>query len=407
MRFDHTDWLIHFVRDRIPEQDFPTADEEAELMMAGGELEIDANAFNVLSTIVRLGGLLPGYSFRNGKTTLYGGKPVVCATEMPIYSFAKYAQNQKNLRNVSPYGVAFLKKEFFEAGGRPVIYGLSTNNVTYQSKNWCSRILDSNILPVDEQYRLVSFSLDSQKKIDWSHEREWRWIAGNNKEHKIYLKSGFGYDDDVSGLPLFSGIENDGHFTKIGIIVWTQEEARIIQEELTGFYLLGSNNYGVPFSKRLLEKSFIIVLDDLIHAVEVDKKIEMQTIEGVSEQCLLKPLVICENTEVHSDKILETISLARASGESAAREFQQKHPSDTGSCGFANVISFDVTHPIIQQLLKMEIASGPYDGKVVIYLHGDWEPRQSIDYNEKIAKAMSVTFNQNLGDIFSWESRPD
>jgi hypothetical protein len=62
MRHDHTAWLVHFVRDRKPEQDFP---DEAGIF-ANGELEMDASAFDVLKTIVRLGGVLPGYSFRSG-----------------------------------------------------------------------------------------------------------------------------------------------------------------------------------------------------------------------------------------------------------------------------------------------------------------------------------------------------
>ena len=124
MRHDHTDWLIHFVRDRFPEQDFPGETEEKYNHWVGGELEPDAGAFQVLKTIIRLGGLYPGYSFRSGKTTLFGGSPVVCATEMPIYSFASYAKERSQSQSVSAYGIAFLKTEFFEAKGRPVIYGL-------------------------------------------------------------------------------------------------------------------------------------------------------------------------------------------------------------------------------------------------------------------------------------------
>jgi hypothetical protein len=93
MRQDHTNWLIHFVRDRLPEQDFPGETEEEYLHHVGAELEPDADAFCVLKTIIRLGGLYPGYSFRSGRTTIYGGEPVVCATEMPLYSFAKYVSD--------------------------------------------------------------------------------------------------------------------------------------------------------------------------------------------------------------------------------------------------------------------------------------------------------------------------
>ncbi|MEI6208228.1 MAG: hypothetical protein WCP20_15715 [Desulfuromonadales bacterium] len=100
MRHDHTDWLIHFVRDRLPEQDFP-GDEDAADFYVGGELDFEAPAFSVLKTIIRLGGLITGYSFRSGRTSIYGGKPDVCATEMPIYSFADSLHSGENLTLMS------------------------------------------------------------------------------------------------------------------------------------------------------------------------------------------------------------------------------------------------------------------------------------------------------------------
>jgi len=59
MRHDHTHWLTHFVRDRLPEQDFPGESEEDAGYYEVGELEPDAGAFSVLKTIIRLGGIIP------------------------------------------------------------------------------------------------------------------------------------------------------------------------------------------------------------------------------------------------------------------------------------------------------------------------------------------------------------
>src|SRR5438105_15895287 len=98
MRHDYTKWLTHFVRDRIPEQDFPGDSEEVSGRFQGDELEPDASAFAVLKTIIPLGGIAPGYSFRNGRTTIYGGQPAVCANDSG---------------KVSAYGIAFLKPEFY------------------------------------------------------------------------------------------------------------------------------------------------------------------------------------------------------------------------------------------------------------------------------------------------------
>jgi hypothetical protein len=52
MRHDHTSWLIHFVRDRNLDQDFPGDTEEEFDHFPGGELEADADAFYVLETII-------------------------------------------------------------------------------------------------------------------------------------------------------------------------------------------------------------------------------------------------------------------------------------------------------------------------------------------------------------------
>lgn len=407
MRFDHTDWLIHFVRNRKPEQDFPGKDEDTALRFAGGELEFDADAFSVLLTVIRVGGIFPGHSFRNGRTTIYGGQPAICATEMPIYSFSKYVRERGKADVVSAYGIAFLKTEFYAAGGRPVIYGFSSDNVSYQENTSFSRVFDEAVLPKHEQFRYVAYSLSRDKWIDWSHEREWRWIARDKTRHRIWAKGGSNQCDFIPGLPLFAGEENEGYFSRVGIIVWSNEEAARIQKELTGYYLAQSNNYDSPFSPKLLRNSFIIVLDDIIKAVEVEKRLEAQTIEGIETGKLLKTVVLCENTDAHEPDIRETIVEAKAVGKTAATIYLSKHPLESGSCGYASIISYNVTHPIIQQILKMDVASGPFDGKVVIYIHGDWATSQSINYNEHIAAAMCEVFNVRLGRMFYCETRLD
>lgn len=407
MRFDHTKWLIHFVRDRKPEQDLLLFEEyEGDLFDYNG-IELDADAFSVLLNIIRLGGLLSGYSFRGGRTTIYGGKPAICATEMPIYSFSEYVRKRGKADEVSAYGIAFLKSEFYEAGGRPVIYGLTLNeNVSYRENNSFSRIFNESVLPLQEQFRYVAYSPTNDKWIDWSHEREWRWVARDDDKHTVWAETN-DYADFIDGLPLFNGKENNGYFSKLGIIVWNNEEATRIQEELTGYYLAQYNNYSTPFSRILLENSFIIVLNDVIKAVENDKNLEAQTIEGIQAANLLKAILICENTETYENIINKTLKEAKEAGKRAADNYLTKYPDCIDSCGFASVISYEVTNPIIQQMIKMQIGSGPFDGKVVFYIHGEWQPQQSISYEEYIAEAMCEVFNRKLGKLFYCESRLD
>lgn len=409
MRHDHTKWLVHFVRDRDPEQDFLGEEEDEAGLYIGGELALDASAFEVLSTIVRLGGIAPGYSFRSGRTTIYGGKPAVCATEMPLYSFAKYAQSRKDSSKVSAYGVAFLKTEFFEAGGRPAIYGLSSENPSYKINTLTVRIFDDATLPQQEQYRYVPYNpiASTSHWIDWSHEREWRWVAQNDERDEIWQQDYNGIFGPTPALPIFKGSLDGRPFTRVCLIVWTHDEAEQMRELLTGFYLAGSNNYDTPFDKTLLANSKIIVLQDVVEAVESGKDLNAQTIEGLEEAHLLQPLAIHSPPKNAKTIVEKAMAHALAVGKEAAASYIAKHPKDEGSCGFAHAVTYEVTSPLVQYLLATGEASGPFDGAVRINFLGDWPARQSIDYQEHICKAASDALSKGLGIPVFMESRLD
>ena len=403
MRHDHTAWLTHFVRDRVPEQDFPGETEEEARYFEGGELGPDADAFLVLQTIIRLGGLTPGYSFRKGRTTIYGGKPAVCATEMPLYSFAEYVRSRGDGGKVSAYGIAFLKSEFHAAGGRPAIYGLSTDSPTMTRNEPYCRIFDEATLPRAEQYRYVAYNPSGASWIDWSHEREWRWTARVEDRDQIWMlvhNDCYGFRP---GLPIFHGAP----FSRVCTIVWTHEEAQEIRKLLTGFYLAGSNNYDTPFDRRLIERSNIIVLQDVIAAVENDRKIQAQTIEGLEKADLLQPIQITK-TPVNADKIVaKAMARAGSAAKAAIEDFTAKHGEGSAYCGRADAITYDVTNPIVQYLLKEKHASGPYDGKVWIHFPGDYPFSQSMDYHEAAGRAAAKVLAEELGVDVYCETRSD
>lgn len=407
MRHDHTQWLMHFVRDRNPEQDFPGEDEDEAGRFIGGEIEMDADAFYVLKTVIRLGGLLPGYSFRSERTTIYGGKPALCVTEMPLYSFATYVRSKKDTSKVSAYGLAFLKSEFFAAGGRPAIYGLSIESPKYITNTSYQRIFDPSVLPAAEQYRYVAYSPSGTHWIDWSHEREWRWVANSDDRDSILCKDYDGCIGPTPGLPLFKG-KLDGHsFSRVCIIVWTHEEAVEIQELLTGFYLAGSNNYGTELDKQLIRASSIIVLQDVIDAVEKDKDLDAQTIEGLEAAKLVKPIVIASPPEGAAELVELAFAQATAAGKAAAEIYIKKYGGDGGDCGFAHAVTYDVTHPIVQYLIAEKLASGPFDGAVWINVPSSWPVMQSIDYEKAIFRVIAVTLSKALCIRVFMESRLD
>lgn len=396
-RHDHTAWLTHFVRDRKPEQDFPGEDEDEAGHYAGGEIECDAEAFEVLKTIIRLGGLIPGYSFRNGRTTIYGGQPAVCATEMPLYAFATYARERAEAGNVSAYGIAFLKSEFYAAGGRSAIYGLSTDNVSYLHNTATHRVIDELVLPRREQFRYVAHNPTRPRgRIDWSHEREWRWVPQNSDLDEIWVK---GYNDVLGptpALPLFKGDLDGRSFTRVCIIVWSNDEADEIRELLTGLYLAGTNNYDTPFDKKLIERSRIIVLEDVVSAVECGNELDAQTIEGLAEAQLLQPITIMTAPPNAAEIVAAAFAAANEAAEAARAAYTAKHRDRFSGFGFAHVATTDVTDPIVQYLLATGNASGPYDGEVWIKFPSA-AVSSDLDRAEAICTAVATVLSENLG----------
>jgi len=396
-RHDHTAWLTHFVRDRKPEQDFPGEDEEEFGHYAGGEIECDADAFEVLKTIIRLGGLTPGYSFRKGRTTIYGGQPAVCATEMPLYAFATYARERAEFGNVSAYGIAFLKSEFYAAGGRPAIYGLSADNVSYLHNTATYRVIDESVLPKREQFRYVAHNpVRLQGRIDWSHEREWRWVPQNSDLDELWVKDYNGALGPTPALPIFKGNLDGRHFTRVCIIVWSNDEADEIRELLTGLFLAGANNYDTPFDKNLIERSRIIVLEDVVSAVECGNDIDAQTIEGLAEAQLLQSITIT-TAPTNADEIVAAAFAAANEAAVAARAaYTAKHGDLLSGFGFAHVATTDVTNPIVQHLLATGNASGPYDGEVWIKSPGT-TGSSDLDRAEAVCRAVAKVLSEIFG----------
>lgn len=374
---------------------------------AGGETEIDADAFTVLKTIIRLGGLIPGYSFRGGRTTIYGGKPAICATEMPLYSFAQYAKSRNDTEKVSAYGIAFLKSEFYAAGGRPAIYGLSSGTTTFERNDPLVRILSPEILPLSEQYRYVAYNPSQAGKwVDWSHEREWRWIARDADMDEVWVQDHNGTYGSIPALPLFKGSLDGRQFTKLCVIVWNNEEANEIRKLLTSFYLAGSNNYETPFDLNLIEQSAIIVLEDVIKAVE-GGKIAEQTIEGLEQAKFLSPIAVAKPPENAEAIVLAAMVMAGAAAKAAVEKFSSKHGMGNGYCGFAHATTQDVTAPIVQYLLSTGDASGPYDGSVWIEYPHNYAHSQSLDYNAAGCKAAAKALSKALGIQVYVETRLD
>jgi hypothetical protein len=202
-RQDMTEWLIHFTRDR-----------------AG------VSAREILRIILIEGILRPGFAERvvrgtSREKTIYGPYPAVCFSEQPLDAFLQYLSARANSSAMAGYGILIHKHDVYAAGGLPVIYGLSrvqelpSDDPLYDPRR---RLLDPNLISMDEQYRYVAFAPNRDRyPLDWSHEREWRWpssasqfgnglfrlgatFVGKNGSFEGRVNAFVRYDSDVAWL---------------------------------------------------------------------------------------------------------------------------------------------------------------------------------------------------------------
>ncbi len=249
IRFDLSDWLLHFFRE-IDLQSSNSIIFPEDMGFSNIHEDDILSPLFMLRCAIRHGRLWATWAKRNGKRTIYGPNPAVCFTEMPIAAFLESSkQREAQGEAMSSFALVFPKKDMFKADAIPVIYGLSDKTVVVPSgEKYKKRIFDPKILPEIEQFRYVTYNPGSNYPVDWTHEREWRWpyrgdLSGFEKELETY-----GIVDGPDDIPGFDFYQNG--IKEMGVIVKTQEQAQwvihdilclvdrgVIQKDTFGFVL--------------------------------------------------------------------------------------------------------------------------------------------------------------------------
>lgn len=136
--------------------------------------ELDNNGKTVMDALDRLVKIITERKL-NGSSTesgfITGKRKAVCFQDAPIQGIVQNVLHENSYKaelggktRYTYLGVAFPKAYIFQQGGRPVFY---------EEKETAKKIL-----PPDEYWRIVDFSLmDKENIVDWTHEREWRLPA--------------------------------------------------------------------------------------------------------------------------------------------------------------------------------------------------------------------------------------
>ncbi|EEM1294329.1 DUF4427 domain-containing protein [Salmonella enterica subsp. enterica serovar Infantis] len=228
IRFDLSDYLIHFFRDvdletgshiYLPEHCGFNNQHHACFIDAKYLLRLSLRSHKIFSS----------WSYRNGQRTVYGDSPVVCFTDMPIAAYLETGVRRlERKEKIGLYAIVLPKEQMFNYGARPVIYGLDQHNNARcsQGRNG-KRILDETALPLIEQYRYVTYV---PGKIDWTHEREWRWpYRGDIKNFLNHIKE-YGIPENIESTPGFDFKSSE--INGAGIIVPFAEDILTVAHDI-------------------------------------------------------------------------------------------------------------------------------------------------------------------------------
>ena len=226
IRYDLSERLIHFFREVDLRSESPVSFPENWGLDHLVEDDLFTPLF-LLRLAIRHSKLFATWAIRNSKRTIYGENPAICFTEMPLAAFIQTSKQRSSLgQAISSYGISLKKTDLFSIGARPVIYGLSCDSIRTSTTPKSERIIDENLLPLHEQYRYVTYNPVGNRKIDWTHEREWRWAYLDSIdafEKEIEEFGIVGEIDNIPGLMI-----NNKLIQELGVIVNTKEEAELV-----------------------------------------------------------------------------------------------------------------------------------------------------------------------------------
>ena len=327
-RLDLTDWVIHFVHDRVYKNetayvlgerfDYTPYDfikdherrfEHWDLKDKESSFSCNADALTVILRILVDGTIRRGWAFRNNRPTIYGPKAACCFTEMPLYALLEYSKARTKTSTVLPYGIALLREELFRAGGRPVIYGLTGEHREMAVESMPRMLHRSCGIEPWEQYRYVAMNLDKDKWMDWSHEREWRWCDPKDR-------------CSCPGLPIWLKAEPI-KFSRSLIMVKEEWEVPIILDKIKELHDAGYSNYYDMYDKAALRRSQVFSLEGLS---SLDRVMKLDDLPSTQLSTFKKP----SPSSAYIRRLRQVLEQASASAAVAAKDYRENHPRSQG-----------------------------------------------------------------------------
>ncbi|MHA6137918.1 hypothetical protein ACX3YC_10770 [Pseudomonas mohnii] len=400
---NNSKWMLHHFHDLDVDADCRTAPawyyEAAEILL----VDYEGEALLVLYSVMRFGGLSPLYPLIHGDCYDRGYSAALLFEGDGIYPTGKYILRER--LPYKPIAIALLKSELITAGAlekpQPIIRDYDTELLTDELRDWCNnqdiaiRYIETEIHSiVDIQNRLPPSEITYQSQILY-----WQ-PTSIETQGSIYLYNELSYSFHKLRLPalrLFGNAEDNCYISEVYFIVDEREHAETIQNLATGLFHAHSNCSGIPFSKQRLLSTKIIITDEL--ASPADQPLSIEEIEQYHPNAIVQAVDHLTVFDSKIDaKISEAIEEAIKDGADAASDYLMAHGESSWPCGGAHVQTFEITHSIVQHMIRSGLVETLED-YAVLDLH--WMHYSVSRYvNEAACTAACETLSRRLGVYF-------
>jgi len=367
-------WMFHHFHDLDVDADCRTAPawyyEAAEILL----VDYEGEALLVLYSVMRFGGLSPLYPLIHGDCYDRGYSAALLFEGDGIYPTGKYILRER--LPYKPIAIALLKSELITAGAlekpQPIIRDYDTELLTDELRDWCNnqdiaiRHIETEIHSiVDIQNRLPPSEITYQSQILY-----WQ-PTSIETQGSIYLYNALSYSFHKLRLPairLFGNAEDNCYISEVYFIVDEREHAETIQNLATGLYHAHSNCSGTAFSKQKLLNTKIIITDEL--SSPADQSLTIEEIEQYHPNAIVPAVDNLTVFDASIDKeISDAIEESVKKGIAAAQDFIAVHGEPDWPCGGAHAQTFEITHPIVQHMIRSRLVV-VLDDFAILALHG-------------------------------------